>query len=115
MKIVKAISGKGQVGGFLVPNDKINQLIAMKHLLTPTQKKDIIYSLQNGAGVRIMPTVKQRGGALGTILASIGIPLLLNSIMGKGAPRIGRPRSGRGAPRIWRPRGGSAPRFWEER
>ena len=44
------------------------------------------------------------GGALGTILASIGIPMLLNAITGKGAPRIGRYRSlkGRRAPRMGR-------------
>ena len=33
-QVVKKISGKGQTGGFLIPQNKINQLIAYKHLLT---------------------------------------------------------------------------------
>ena len=108
-QIVKAITGKG-VGGFLVPNNKIDQLIAYKHLLTPTQKKDIIYSLQNGAGVRIRPTKKQSGGAIGALLASIGIPLLLNALTGSGAPRMGRMR--RSPPGTTSKKdGGSAPRM----
>ena len=41
-QIVKKISGKGvQSGGFLIPQNKIDQLIAYKHLLTTKQKKKI--------------------------------------------------------------------------
>ena len=37
-QIVKKISGNGiQSGGFLIPQNKINQLIAYKHLLTNKQ------------------------------------------------------------------------------
>ena len=36
------IFGKGQQGGFLIPQDKIAQLIAYKHLLSAGQKKDIL-------------------------------------------------------------------------
>ena len=77
------IFGKGQ-RGFLVPIDKIAQLVAYKHLLTTGQKKDILSSLQTGNGLVIWPTKPQSSGFLGTLLASIGVPLLLNTLMGKG-------------------------------
>ena len=78
------IGGKGQRGGFLVPIDKIAQLVAYKHLLTTGQKKDILKVLQTGNGLVIRPTKTQSGGFLGTLLASIGVPLLLNALTGKG-------------------------------
>ena len=81
---VDKIFGKGQRGGFLVPIDKIAQLVAYKHLLTTGQKKDIFKSLQTGNGLVIRPTKTQQGGYLGTLLASIGVPLLLNALTGKG-------------------------------
>ena len=70
-QVVKKISGKGsrqsrsadqsltvsgQTGGFLIPQNKINQLITYKHLLTDKQKKDILNALQTGSGVHIRPT-----------------------------------------------------------
>ena len=81
---VDKIFGKGQRGGFLVPIDKIAQLVAYKHLLTTGQKKDILKSLQTVNGLVIRPTKTQQGGFLGTLLASIGVPLLLNALTGKG-------------------------------
>ena len=81
---VDKIFGKGQRGGFLIPMDKIAHLVAYKHLLTTGQKKDILKSLQTGNGLVIRPTKTQRGGFLGTLLASIGVPLLLNALTGKG-------------------------------
>ena len=78
------IFGKGQRGGCLVPIDKIAQLVAYKHLLTTGQKKDILKSLQTGNRLVIRPTKTQSSGFLGTLLASIGVPLLLNALMGKG-------------------------------
>ena len=105
-QIVKKISGKGsQTGGFLIPNSKIDQLIANKHLLSNKQKKDILNALQTGSGVHIKPTQKQSGGFLGTLLASIGVPLALEAfkkMTGSGVPRIGR------APKL---NGGAAPRI----
>jgi len=95
-QIVKKISGKGlQTGGFLIPQNKINQLIAYKHLLTTKQKQDILNALQTGSGVHIKPTKVQTGGFLGTLLASIGVPLAIEAIKkmtGKGAPQMGRPK-----------------------
>ena len=95
-QIVKKISGKGlQTGGFLIPQNKINQLIAYKHLLTTKRKQDILNALQTGSGVHIKPTKVQTGGFLGTLLASIGVPLAIEAIKkmtGKGAPQMGRPK-----------------------
>ena len=104
-QIVKTIAGKGvQKGGFLIPQNKIDKLVANKHLLSTKQKKDIIEALQSGSGVVIKPTKTQSGGFLGTLLASIGIPMILNALTGKGAPKIGLPipppQGGRGAPRM---------------
>ena len=81
---VDKIFGKGQQGGFLIPQDKIAQLIAYKHLLSAGQKKDILNVLQSGGQLNIKPTRTQQGGFLGTLLASIGVPLLLNALIRKG-------------------------------
>ena len=108
-QIVKKISGGGgtQTGGFLIPNSKINQLIENKHLLSDKQKKDIINAIQTGSGVHIKPTKTQTGGFLGTLLASIGVPLALEAFKkmvggSGGVPRIGKPplKDGGSAPRI---------------
>ena len=118
-QVVKKISGSGQrakraeqVGGFLIPQDKIQKLIDNKHLLTNKQKEQILAALQSGGQVVVKPTAKQSGGLLGTMLASIGIPLALDmvkNLFGKGAPRMGKPK-GKGAPRIGRPKGKGAPK-----
>ena len=64
---VDKIFGKGQRGGFLIPMDKIAQLVAYKHLLTTGQKKDILKSLQTGNRLVIRPTKTQHGGFSGTL------------------------------------------------
>ena len=81
---VDKIFGKGQRAGFLIPQDKIAQLIVYKHLLSAGEKKDILNALQTGSGLVIKPTKTQQDGFLGTLLASIGVPLLLNALTGKG-------------------------------
>ena len=78
-QVVKKISGKGQKGGFLIPQNKIDKLIANKHLLTKKQKEEILAALQSGSGVVVKPTKTQSGGFLGTLLASIGIPMVLKA------------------------------------
>ena len=88
------ILGQGiaqQVGGFLIPQDKVDKLIANKKYLTKKQKEDILNALQTGGQtpVIIKPTPRQRGGFLGTLLASIGVPLLLNALSGKGLSSVG--------------------------
>ena len=112
-QVAKKISGNGMKGGFLIPQDKIQKLIDNKHLLTNKQKQEILAALQSGGQVVVKPSAKQSGGMLGTILASIGIPLALEmakKLFGKGAPRVGRPK-GKGAPRVERPKGKGAPRL----
>ena len=81
---VDKIFGKRQTGGFIIPNIKIDQLIQYKHLLRSAQKKRILDSLQSGGQLVIKPTKNQLGSGIGMILASIGIPMLLNGITGKG-------------------------------
>ena len=81
---IDRIFGKGQSGGFLIPQNKINQLIHYKDLLTKKQKDDIVSALQTGGQIVVKPTKTQSGGFLGTLLASIGVPLLLNALTGKG-------------------------------
>ena len=79
--------GKGQSGGFLIPQNKIDQLIQYKDWLTKKQKEQILSAVQSGGQLVINPTVKQRGGFLGSLLASIGIPLALemgSKLFGKG-------------------------------
>ena len=74
---VDKIFGKGMNGGFLIPQNKIDQLINYKDWLTKKQKEQILSAVQSGGELVINPTVKQRGGFLGSLLASIGIPLAL--------------------------------------
>ena len=81
---VAPASHRSMSGGFLIPQDKIDKLIANKNLLTKKQKEDIVRALQSGGRVVIKPTARQRGGLLGTLLASIGIPMLLSALTGKG-------------------------------
>ena len=115
-QVVKKISG-----GFLIPQNKIDQLIAHKHLFTDKQKRDILNSVQSGGQLVLKPTKSQYGGFLGTLLASIGIPLAVEAIkkMTGGAPRMGSELKGHGAPRIGSPRLGmyQTPPFigtWEQ-
>ena len=111
-QVVKKISGSGQVGGFLIPQNKIQKLIENKHLLTNKQKQDILTALQSGGQVVVKPTKKQSGGLLGTMLASIGIPLVLEmakNLFGKGGAGGADGAGGAGAPRLGRPKGKGAP------
>ena len=71
-------------GGFMIPQNKIDQLIKYKNLLSQKQKDDIMKALQSGGRLIIKPTKVQSGGFLGTLLASIGIPLALKALTGSG-------------------------------
>ena len=73
-----------KTGGFLIPQNKIDQLIKHKDLLTKKQKEQIVSALHTGGQLVIKPTKTQSGGFIGTLLASIGVPLLLNALTGKG-------------------------------
>ena len=62
---VNKIFGKGQVGGFMIPQNKVNQLIQYKDWLADAQKKKQIVSTLHSAGqVIIKPTKAQSGGFL---------------------------------------------------
>ena len=84
---IDKIFGKGMTGGFLIPQNKIEQLIKYKNLLTKAQKEQILAAVQSGGQLVINPTAKQRGGFLGSLLASIGVPLAIelgSKLFGKG-------------------------------
>ena len=84
---IDKIFGKGMTGGFVIPQNKIDQLIQHKNLLTKGQKEQILAAVQSGGQLVINPTAKQSGGFLGSLPASIGIPLALemgSKLFGKG-------------------------------
>ena len=90
------IFGRGQSGGFLVPQDKINQLIQYKDLLTKKQKEQIVNAIHTGGQIIVKPSKRQMGGFLGTLLASIGVPLLMKALTGSGL-QVDNKRSKRSA------------------
>ena len=85
-------------------------------MLTNKQAKDIYHAMQTGSGVHIKPTKEQRGGFLGTLLASIAAPLVVDALKGitgglMAAPQMGTPKpspqnktKGKGAPQMGRPK-----------
>ena len=80
---------KSGSGLFSVPQDKVDKLITYKKYLTKKQKEQIVNALQTGSGIaRFRLTPKQQGGFLGTVLASIGVPLLLKALSGKGGLQV---------------------------
>ena len=79
---VDKIFGRGQSGGFLIPQDKINQLIQYKDLLTKKQKEQIVNAIHTGGQIIVKPSKRQMGGLLGTLLGAIGIPLLMKALKG---------------------------------
>ena len=50
----------------MIPQNKIDQLIKYKNLLTLGQKKKILEGLPTDGQLVIKPTEKQSGGVLGT-------------------------------------------------
>ena len=81
---IDKIFGKGQSGGFLIPQDKIVQLIKYKDLLTKKQKEQIVSAIHTGGQLVIKPSKTQSGEFIGTLLASIDVPLLLKALTGNG-------------------------------
>ena len=105
-QIVKKISG-GQM--FQVPNKNLYMLAQMGDLLTKGQIGDLARAHKLGEDLLFKITQKQVGSGIGTLLASIGIPMIIDalkggSIKGRGGVRIGQSdgggRIGRGGPRI---------------
>ena len=71
-------------GQVMVPSSKVKQLIPYKVHLTTKQKKDILQALQIGSGMHFRPTQKQIGSGIWGILASIGVPMVIDALTGKG-------------------------------
>ena len=105
-QLVKKITG-GQV--FQVPNKELYRLAMMSDLLNKGPIRDLARAHQNGADMLFKITQKQVGNAIGSIIASIGIPMILDAIRGKGV--ASGSGVGRGGPRIGYPRGGAGPRI----
>ena len=68
-------------------------LAQLSHLLSKRQRNDLANAHNLGRDLLFKITQKQVGNGIGSILASIGIPIVLDAIKGitgKGAPRMGR-------------------------
>ena len=77
----------------------------MSHLLTPKQRNDLAQAHNSAHDMLFKITQKQVGNGIGTVLASIGIPLVLDALKGLrggSAVRMGRGKGG-AAVRIGRP------------
>ena len=108
-QIVKKISG-GQM--YQVPNKNLYKLAQMGDLLTKGQIGDLARAHKLGEDLLFKLTQRQVGSGIGTLLASIGIPMIIDalkggSIKGRGGVRMGKSegggRRGRGGPRIGMP------------
>ena len=103
-QIIKKITG-GQL--FQVPNKNLYMLAQLSHLLNKGQLNDLANAHNLGRDLLFKITQKQVGNGIGTVLASIGIPIVLDALKGltgRGAPRMGG-RTGGAAARIGAPRG----------
>ena len=88
-QILKKITG-GQI--FRVPNQHLFRLAMLSELLNKGQIRDLGKAHKDGSDMLFKITQKQVGNGIGTILASIGIPMILDAIKGRGI--------GRGGPRL---------------
>ena len=103
-QIVKKISG-GQM--YQVPNNKLFMLAQLGDLLTKGQIGDLARAHKGGEDLLFRLTQRQVGNGIGTLIASIGIPMLIDalkggSIKGRGGPRMGKSDGG-GGPRMGMP------------
>ena len=99
-QILKKITG-GQI--FQVPNQHLFRLAMLSELLNKGQIRDLAKAHKDGSDMLFKITQKQVDNGIGTILASIGIPMILDAIKGRGGgPRIGKMSGGAG-PRIGMP------------
>ena len=102
-QLLKKITG-GQI--FRVPNQHLLRLAMLSELLNKGQIRDLARAYRDGSDMLFKITQKQESNGIGTILASIGIPMILDAIKGRGmsggaGPRIGK--TGQGGPRIGMP------------
>lgn len=82
---VDKLFAKGvQSGGIIeIPSNKINQLVPFQQVLTNKQKQDLMLAFQNQMPFFMRPTKKQIGSGWAAVLASIGIPTLLDAFKGE--------------------------------
>ena len=95
-QIIKKFTG-GQL--FQVPNKNLHKLAMMSHLLNKGQLNDLANAHNLGKDL-FKITQAQVGNVIDTVLASIGIPIVLDALKGltgRGAPRMGRGRRRGGA------------------
>ena len=88
-QIIKKITG-GQI--FQVPNKNLYMLAQLSHLLSKGQRNDLANAHNLGRDLLFKITQKQVGNGIGTVLASIGIPIVLDALKGltgRGAVRMG--------------------------
>ena len=100
-QILKKITG-GQI--FRVPNQHLFRLAMLSELLNKGQIRDLARAHKDGSDMLFKITQKQVGNGIGTILASIGIPMIMDAIKGisgRGGPRMGK--NGGAGPRIGMP------------
>ena len=109
-QVIKKNSG-GQI--FQVPNQHLFRLAMLSELLNKGQIRDLAKAHKDGSDMLFKITQKQVGNGIGSILASIGIPMIIDALRGKGVGR-GGPRlnkSGGGGPRVSKMSGGAGPRI----
>ena len=69
----------------------------LSHLMTPKQRNDLAQAHNGASDMLFKITQKQVGNGIGTVLASIGIPLVLDALKGLrggSAVRMGRGKGG---------------------
>ena len=76
--VEKALGG----GCYDIPYEALSNIIPYQHILNDDQQARLNNSLKTGSGMQIRTTKAQQGGFLGTLLASIGIPMLIKAFTG---------------------------------
>jgi len=103
-EIMKKKNSGGQI--FRIPNDKLFMLAQMSNLLTSKQRRDLAEAHQLMGDMNFSVTGKQVSNGIGTLLASIGIPLAIEAVKkltGRGIRR--------GSSMLIGNRGGESPRI----
>ena len=89
VKSLKKITG-GQL--FEVPNKNLYMLAQLSHLLSKGQRNDLANAHNLDRDLLFEITQRQLDNGIGTVLASIGIPIVLDALKGltgRGAVRMG--------------------------
>ena len=89
-QLLKKITG-GQI--FRVPNERLFILAMLSELLNKGQIRDLARAHKDGSDMLFKITQKQVDNGIGTILASIGISMIMDAIRGmsgRGGPRMGK-------------------------